>query len=219
MLYLLDTANVEKIRELYELYPIHGVTTNPSILAQEGQPVSKVIPEIQKSIGDTMLHFQVISSSAEDMVKEALKYKEYFGFGEQYYTKVPVTPEGIKAIRILKDKGLNVTATAVFTQQQALVAALAGADFVAPYVNRLDNISSHGIQVVTDIKKMFAMYQLKTKVLAASFKNVDQIYRVCMSGTDAITISPGLFETMVHHPMTDEGVVQFIKDSEGIYDI
>ncbi len=219
MLYMLDTASVFKMKKLFKMFPLDGVTTNPTIIAQQEKPLSEIIPEIQEIIGKKMMHMQAISRSAEDMVKETLKYKVHFGFGENFYIKIPVTPEGIKAISMIKEKGIKVTATAVFTQQQAVVAAKAGADFVAPYVNRLDNISSHGINVVTDIKVLFDKYKYNTKVLAASFKNVDQIYRVSMSGTDAITITPDLFETMVNHPMTDSSVAKFEVDGKHLYDI
>ncbi|MPM93204.1 Transaldolase [bioreactor metagenome] len=114
---------------------------------------------------------------------------------------------------------MNVTATAIFTQQQALIAAKAGADFVAPYVNRLDNISSHGIEVVSDIVKTFKLYDIKCKVLAASFKNVDQIYRVSMVGCHAVTASYEILEAIMKHPMTDKGVLDFKKDSSNIYDV
>jgi fructose-6-phosphate aldolase 2 len=153
------------------------------------------------------------------MVREAKKYRSYFDFGDNFYAKIPVTPNGYRAMHILKDAGINVTATAIFTQQQALVAMKAGADFVAPYVSRLDNISSHGIEVVGDIVKNISDYGLKGRVLAASFKTVDQIYRVSMAGAHSATISPELLHQLIKHPMTDIGVVQFEKDSEGFYDI
>jgi fructose-6-phosphate aldolase 2 len=146
-------------------------------------------------------------------------YRSYFDFGDNFYAKIPVTANGYKAMRILKDAGINVTATAIFTQQQALVAMKAGADFVAPYVSRLDNISSHGIEVVGDIVKNIANYGLKGKVLAASFKTVDQIYRVSMAGSHSATISSELLHQLIKHPMTDIGVKQFEIDAEGLYDI
>jgi len=166
-----------------------------------------------------MVHVQMISGESDDMVREAKKYRSYFDFGDNFYAKIPVTANGFRAIRILKDAGINVTATAIFTQQQALVAMKAGADFVAPYVSRLDNISSHGIEVVGDIVKNIAAYDLKGKVLAASFKTVDQIYRVSMAGAHSATIGPELLHQLIKHPMTDIGVKQFELDSEGLYDI
>jgi len=166
-----------------------------------------------------MVHVQMISAESEDMVREAKKYRSYFDFGDNFYAKIPVTTNGYRAMRILKDAGINVTATAIFTQQQALVAMKAGADFVAPYVSRLDNISSHGIEVVGDIVENIALYNLNGKVLAASFKTVDQIYRTSMAGAHSATISPELLYQLIKHPMTDIGVKQFEIDAEGLYDI
>ncbi len=145
MIYLADTADIAEIKELFEYLPMEGVTTNPTIIKYSGKPLSEIIPEIQSVIGDKMLHIQVISQKAEDILKEAKHYRDYFNLKENYYVKIPVTKEGYKAITMVKEAGMNVTATAIFTQQQAFLAANAGADFVAPYVNRLDNISSHGI--------------------------------------------------------------------------
>lgn len=181
--------------------------------------LSQAIEEVAKIVGDGMLHVQVMSTTSEEIVKEAKKYKSYFDLGDNFYAKIPVFPEGFKAMRILKDCGIQVTATAIFTQQQALVAAKAGADFVAPYVSRLDNISSHGIEVVRDIAKNMSDYKLNTKVLAASFKTVDQIYRVSMNGSHSATISPELLMQLIAHPMTDISIDKFQQDGEGLYDI
>ena len=219
MIYMADTAHIEALKNLYYFLPLEGVTTNPTILKQSGLPLSKAIDEIKKIIGDGMIHVQAMSEKAEDIVREAKKYKTYFDLGDNYYTKIPVTPEGYKAMRILKDAGINVTATAIFTQQQALVAAKAGADYVAPYVSRLDNISSHGIDVVGDIAKNIIEYELNTKVLAASFKTVDQIYRVSMKRAHSATISPDLLMQLIKHPMTDISVKTFLEDAVGLYDI
>ncbi|WP_167605089.1 transaldolase family protein [Maribellus sediminis] len=219
MIYMADTADLSALKELYDFFPLEGITTNPTILKQSGLPLSKSIDAIKKIVGDGMIHVQVMSSQAEDIVREAKKYKTYFDLGDNYYTKIPVTPQGYKAMAILKDAGINVTATAIFTQQQALVAAKAGADFVAPYVSRLDNISSHGIDVVGDIAQNIIEYKLNTKVLAASFKTVDQIYRVSMRRAHSATISPELLMQLIKHPMTDISVATFEQDGEGLYDI
>lgn len=219
MIYLADTANIQEISDLLTHFPIEGVTTNPTILAHENKPLSKIIPEIQDCIGDKMFHIQTISKTAEDILKEATRYRDYFGFGDNLYIKIPVTKEGFRAIRMVKDTGMNVTATAVFTQQQALIAAKAGADFVAPYINRLDNISSHGIDVVSDIVETFEMYGICSKVLGASFKNVDQVYRVSMVGCHAATVSYQVLEVILKHPMTDKSVVDFEADGAHLYDL
>lgn len=219
MLYLADTAKIEELEDLYRYFPLKGVTTNPTILKNSGMKLTTAMDKIQKIVGDDMIHVQVMSQKADDMCAEARKYKEYFGIGDNYYAKIPVTPDGYKAMQILSSEGIGVTATAIFTQQQALVAARSGADFVAPYVSRLDNISSHGIQVVTDIVKNMNDYGLKTKVLAASFKTVDQVHRVSMAGTHASTINYEILTLLIQHPMTDISVNKFMEDGEKIYDI
>ncbi|MCL3781775.1 fructose-6-phosphate aldolase [Prolixibacteraceae bacterium JC049] len=219
MIYLADTANLEALKKLYEFFPLEGVTTNPTILSQSNLPLSKALIELRDIVEDGMLHVQVLSNKAEDMVREAKKYKQFLGIDEAYFAKIPVTPEGFKAMSMLKCEGINVTATAIFTQQQALVASRAGADFVAPYVSRLDNISSHGIEVVGDIVQNIEDFELDTHVLAASFKTVDQIHRVSMCGAQSATISPELLHQLISHPMTDISVAQFEKDGESLYDI
>ena len=219
MIYMADTANIEELKKLYYYFPLAGVTTNPSILAVEKKPISKIIPAISEIVGDGMMHIQVSSQTADEMLREALKYKEFFGLGENYYSKIPVTREGLKAIQMVKAAGINVTATAIFTHQQALVAAQAGASYVAPYVSRLDNISSHGIEVVDHITKTLDHFNLDCKVLAASFKTVDQIHRIVKRGCHSATINYALLEALRSHPMTDMAVETFAEDSQGIYDI
>lgn len=219
MIYMADTANLDDLRMLYRFFPLEGVTTNPTILRQSGMRLSIAIQAIQELVGHGMVHVQMISQQADDMVREAKKYKSFFDFGDNFYAKIPVTQEGYKAMSHLKDAGINVTATAIFTQQQALVAMRAGADFVAPYVSRLDNISSHGIEVVADIVQNTVEFGLNSKVLAASFKTVDQIYRVSMAGAQSATINPELLFQLIKHPMTDISVAQFEKDAEELYDI
>ncbi len=219
MIYLADTANIEELKKLFYYFPLEGITTNPTIIAAENKPMSEILPQLVELVGDKMLHVQMISRKAEDMLREAKAYKKKYGLGDNYFAKIPVTEEGYKAIRMIKDSGINVTATAIFTQQQALVAARAGADWVAPYVNRLDNISSHGIEVVGYIVDSIAQYGLNTKVLAASFKTVDQVHRVSLVGSHSATVSFEILERLRSHPMTDTSVVAFEKDAEGLYDI
>jgi len=219
MIYMADTANLEELRELFFYLPLEGVTTNPTILSHENLPLSRSIPAILEIVGEKMLHLQMISERAEDILKEAKRYRETFGLGQNYYVKIPVTKEGFRAIRMVKDAGMKVTATAIFTQQQALIAANAGADFVAPYVNRLDNIVSHGIEVVEDIVKSIEFFHLPTRVLAASFKNVDQIYRVSMVGCHSVTANYEVLTAMVNHPMTDKAVTDFQRDGADLYDV
>jgi fructose-6-phosphate aldolase 2 len=219
MIYLADTANVEELRKLFYYFPIEGVTTNPTIIAQAGQPMSVIMPQLIEIVKDKMLHVQMISNKADDMLREAKAYKAKYALGDNYFAKIPVTEEGYKAMPMIKDAGINVTATAIFTQQQALVAARAGADWVAPYVNRLDNISSHGIEVVGNIVENIERFGLKTKVLAASFKTVDQVHRVSMMGSQAATVNFEILERLRSHPMTDMSVEWFEKDAKDLYDI
>lgn len=219
MIYLADTADIQEIKELFEYLPMEGVTTNPTIIKHAGKSMSKIVPELLSIIGDKMLHLQVISEKADDILKEAKFYRDYFDLKGNYYVKIPVTKEGYKAIAMVKEAGMNVTATAIFTQQQAFLAANAGADFVAPYVNRLDNISSHGIDVVADIVKGFSINNIKSKVLAASFKNVDQVYRVSMVGCHSVTASHDVLMAIASHPMTDKAVMDFHADSIDYYDL
>lgn len=219
MIYLADTANIEELKKLFYYFPIGGVTTNPTIIAAEKKPMSQILPELVEIVGDKMLHVQMISSKAVDMLREAKAYKAKYGLGDNYYAKIPVTEEGYKAMAMIKDAGIKVTATAIFTQQQALVASRAGADWVAPYVNRLDNISSHGIEVVGNIVENIRVYGLNTKVLAASFKTVDQVHRVSMMGSHSATISFEILERLRSHPMTDMSVDWFERDAKGLYDI
>jgi len=219
MIYMADTADIAALKDLYDFFPLEGVTTNPTILKQAGNKLSVAIDSILKLIGHGMIHVQVMSEETEDIVREAKTYKRFFDVGDNFYAKIPVTPQGYKAMSILKDSGINVTATAIFTQQQALVASKAGADFVAPYVSRLDNISSHGIEVVRDIVKNMNDFKLPTKVLAASFKTVDQIHRVSMNGSHSATVGPDLLMQLIKHPMTDISVKTFLEDGQDLYDI
>jgi len=219
MIYLADTANIDELKKLFYYFPIAGVTTNPTIIAASNRKLSEILPDIIEIIEDKMLHVQMISDMAVDMVREAKAYKKKYSLGDNYFAKIPVSKEGFKAMPMLKDAGINVTATAIFTQQQALVATRAGADWVAPYVNRLDNISSHGIEVVKHIVENIEHFNLNTKVLAASFKTVDQVHRVSMVGSHAATISYEIIEMLRSHPMTDMSLDWFKRDAKGLYDI
>lgn len=216
MLYLIDTANLEAIKKAYNFYPMSGVTTNPTIIAKEKTNFISLLKSIREIIGEeAMLHTQAVGTTAEEIVKEAEYLNEVIG--GNFYIKIPVIPEGIKAMKILKKKGIKITATAIFTAQQALMAALAGAEFVAPYVNRIDNISGDGVNVVAEIVQLFELYGLDAKVVAASFKNVQQVHSCSLSGAQAVTVNPEILDKMLEHPLTDWSVDQFIKDWESVY--
>ncbi|MBE6563637.1 MAG: fructose-6-phosphate aldolase [Ruminococcaceae bacterium] len=216
MLYVIDTAHIEEIKKCVEIYPVAGVTTNPTIISKENTDFGTLIKTIRDIIGpDKMLHIQATSMSAEKIVKEAMELQQFVG--GDFYVKIPVSPEGLKATKILKRSGIKVTMTAIFTQQQALISALAGADFVAPYINRLDNIVSDGVHVVSEIVEQFKNYDLKTKVLAASFKNVEQVHKVACVGSHAVTVAPDIFEKLIYHPLTYYAIDDFEKDWESVY--
>ncbi len=216
MIYILDTANLQEIKRAYEFYPMEGVTTNPSIISKEKEDFIKILKNIREIIGnDSMLHAQVLSLKAEDMIEEAKYIAEQVG--GNIYIKIPVTPEGIKAIKILSKEGYKITATAIFTAQQALIAAKAGAKFVAPYVNRIDNISGNGVEVVGEIIKLLEFNNLNTKVLAASFKNVQQVNDVALRGCQSVTVGSDIMDKLIEHPLTELSVKQFINDWKNAY--
>ena len=211
MIYILDTADLEAIKHCNEFYPLSGVTTNPSIIAKAKTDFWELVCDIRKIIGDDkMLHVQTTAEKAEDIVAEARLLRERLG-GE-FYIKIPIGEEGLKATMLLKKLGIGVTMTAIFTPAQALMAAMAGADFVAPYVNRLDAIGADGAQVVADIVEEFAVHGMETKVLAASFKNVQQVHSCALAGCHSITATADIFKALISHPMTDAALQGFDRD-------
>ncbi len=217
MNYMIDSGDIDAIKSICEYYPISGVTTNPSIIAKAGIDLKTLITKIREIIGNSMLHIQVLSEKCADMVDEGKRIVDFAG--ENTYIKIPVTEEGIKAIKTLKKLNYNITATAIFTPQQALIAACAGADYVAPYINRLDNISTNGVEIASNIHKILQSSGLKTEVLAASFSNVEQIHMTTLHGVTTLTIAPNLFAKMLYHPMTDNAVREFIEYGTPFYNI
>ncbi len=218
MMYLLDTADLSAIQRAKDLYPVIGVTTNPSIIAKEKKGFLEIVNGIRETIGDeSLLHVQTLGSTATEIIWEAEYLREKIK--GKLYIKIPVTAEGIKAIRILKEQGYDVTATAIITAQQALMASVAGADFLAPYVNRIDNIGGNGVGVVRDMVELMKIHGLKSKVLAASFKNVQQVHEVSKVGAHSITVSPELMDALIAHPITNSSVEQFSRDWQNVYGI
>lgn len=216
--YLIDSAEVNLIKEIIEYYPIAGVTTNPSLILQVKKPLKEVVQEIRDCIGyERMLHVQILSSEESKIIEDAITLNELVK--GDFYAKIPVTMDGIKAMQELKRMGIKVTATAIFTEQQALLAAKSGADYVAPYVNRLDNISTDGTKVVQEITKLLRCYDFPTKVLAASFKNVEQVHRVSLGGVSSVTLAPELYKKLLYHPLTDISINDFLRDGEHYYDL
>ncbi len=216
MEFIIDTADLGAIKRIVEFFPVTGVTTNPSIISKEKADFKQLVLALREAVGpDKQLHVQTTCKKAEEIVREAEELQALVG-GE-FYIKIPVGPEGLKATMMLKKKGIGVTMTAIFTAQQALQGALAGATYVAPYVNRLDNVCADGVGVVADIVNLFDVHGLDCKVLAASFKNVQQVHDVAMCGGHAVTINPELYDQIVYHPLTDKAINDFDSDWAGVY--
>ncbi|TRZ36017.1 fructose-6-phosphate aldolase [Niallia circulans] len=212
----IDSANVNKIQLLSDYYSIDGVTTNPSIIVKEGKPYLPLLKDIQSSIGtEKVLFVQAIADMAENIVEEA-KYIQDSLQGN-IVIKIPVTSEGLKAIKLLSRMGIRTLATTVYTPMNAYLAAKAGASYVAPYVNRIDNLSGNGIQVVKDIVEIFAKSNFNCEVLAASFKNTQQVLEVCLAGAQGVTASPDIIEAFLKVPSIKENVETFSKEWYGLY--
>ena len=216
MLYILDTADVEAIRHCNEYYPLSGVTTNPTIISRENGDFWAIVKEIRQIIGpEKMLHVQTTTKKAEDIIEEAELLRQELG--GNLYIKIPIGEEGLKATMALKKKGFGVTITAIFNPAQALIAAKAGADFVAPYVNRLDNIIQDGCEVVAEITKQLKNYNLDCKVLAASFKTAEQVHKCSLAGCHSVTVTADILKALISNPMTDNAIAGFEQDWEGVY--
>ncbi|MEK4869004.1 transaldolase family protein [Niallia sp. FSL W8-1348] len=204
----IDSANLTQIERINEYYPISGVTTNPSILVKEKMHYTQSLQEIRKIIGEEKeLFIQVIADSASEIVEEAEYFQELIP--GKNIIKIPVTQEGIKAIKQLTSKNIPTLATTIYTPFQALIAANAGAKYVAPYVNRIDDLSGDGIRVVSDIIHLFTIHKISTEVLAASFKNVNQVYQACLSGAHSVTVAPEIIEKLIAFPATQRDVKVF----------
>lgn len=214
----IDSANVEQIRRLNEYFPIAGVTTNPSILVKENRPFLEQLKEIREVIGEEKeLFVQLLGETAEEMVDEVrFITREVPG---KIVVKIPVTEEGLKAIKWLALENMPVLATTIYTPFQALMAAMAGAKYVAPYVNRIDNLSGNGVKVVAEIAKLFSTYQLPTEIVAASFKNVQQVHDVCLAGSQSVTVGPDLIEKFIAFPSTATDVSVFKKEWQNAYGV
>ena len=210
---LIDDAHIELIKRVYEFYPVDGVTTNPSILAKSKRNPYEVLKEIRTFIGEEAeLHVQVISKEADGMVKEAYRIVEELG--KNTFVKIPSVPEGFKGMKILHKEGINITATAIYTPMQAFLAGKCGASYAAPYINRIDNMGYDGIQVAKDIHDIFKNNGLKTEVLAASFKNSQQLLELCKYGVGGATVSPDVIEGLVKNQAITSAIDQFVKDFE-----
>lgn len=207
---LIDDANIENIKYLYEYFPVSGVTTNPSILFKNKKDPVETLTQIREFIGDDELHIQVLSDNASDIVKEVRFLKEKFGANT--FIKIPTNKEGLKAMRLLNNDKTRITATAIYSPTQAFLASLAGADYVAPYVNRIDNLGYDGIETTMRIQKILDETNPDTKVLAASFKNTTQVLKLAEYGIDSATCSYEVFEKFVDDSNINKAVADFTND-------
>ncbi|WP_320957391.1 fructose-6-phosphate aldolase [Enterocloster asparagiformis] len=215
MKFIIDDADIAKIKDIYNTFAVDGVTTNPSILAKSGRHPYEVLTEIREFIGpDAELHVQVIAPDAEGMVRDGHRIVEVLG--KNTYVKVPTTKEGLRAMKLLHAEGIRVTATAIYTRMQAFLAAKAGADYAAPYVNRIDNLGGDGVKTAQDIHDIFRKNGLDCQVLAASFKNSQQVQELCEYGIGAATISPDVIEALIKNDSVAMAVEAFVKDFEGL---
>ncbi len=216
MEYILDTADIKAIKHCNEFYPLAGVTTNPSIIAKENRNFWEIVKEIRDIIGPDKLFFaQTVQTEAAKIVEEAVLMNEKSG--GDFCVKIPIGEEGLKATMELKKRGVKVLMTAIFTPAQALIAAKAGADYVAPYVSRLDNIIGDGCEVVAQIVEQFELYGLPCKVLAASFKNAEQVHKCASAGCQCVTVTDDVLKAVITHPMTDAAVAGFERDWKKVY--
>lgn len=212
---LIDDADMGEIRRLYDLYPIDGVTTNPSILAKTGREPYDVLKEIRGFIGrEADLHVQAIAMDAEGMVRDAQAIVK--AFGEATFVKIPCIPEGFKAMKLLKTQGIRTTGTAIYTPMQAYLAAKSGASYAAPYINRIDDMGYDGIHVTKEIQDILAVNRFGTMVLAASFKNSQQVLELCKYGVGGATVAPAVMDKFVNHAAVTAAVDVFVKDFENL---
>lgn len=207
---ILDTANLEDIRYFNEYFPIEGVTTNPTILSKEGGDVLKLLKDIRAIIGDKELHVQVTETDADKMVEEAEAIVNYLG--KNTFVKIPATPAGLKATRILSAKGIGITVTAVLTAAQAMLASNAGAAYVAPYVSRLENICADGVGTVAEIAEIFSMSGTDTQILSASFKTAKEVLDCAVVGCHTATVGTEVMHKLLQHTTTDTSIEGFAND-------
>ena len=206
----IDTANVEDIRKANDLGVICGVTTNPSLIAKEGRNFSEVIAEIASIVdGPISGEVKATTVAAEDMVAEG---REIAKIHPNMVVKIPMTLEGLKATKILASEGIKTNVTLIFTANQALLAARAGATYVSPFVGRLDDISQPGVDLIQTISEIINIYDIKSEIIAASIRNPIHLTECALAGADIATIPYSVIEQSVKHPLTTEGIEKFIKD-------
>lgn len=209
----IDTANVDHIREMAELGIIKGVTTNPTLIAKEGRDFNEVIKEIT-SIVDGPISGEVISLEAEGMVKEGIEISKIH---PNMVVKIPLTQEGLKATKQLSDLGIKTNVTLIFSANQALLAATAGATYVSPFVGRLEDTLHDGIEVVSDIREIFDIYGFETEIISASIRTPKQLADSALVGAHIATVPYAVLKKAIQHPLTDKGIEAFMADWEKVF--
>lgn len=208
----LDTANIESIKKYNDMGVLDGVTTNPTLLSKEQDSPE----EIMKTIVGMMngpVSLEVIGKESEQMIQEAHFLKKY---GQNVVVKIPMIPEGLKALKTLSSQGIATNVTLVFSANQALLAAKAGAKYVSPFIGRLDDIGHNGMAIVKSIVTIFRNYQIKTQVLVASIRHPDHVVQAAEIGADVVTLPPDILGKMMKHPLTDKGLEAFLSDWQKI---
>ncbi len=207
-----DTANVEAIREAMALGIVDGVTTNPTLVAKEGDNPEKIIKEICELVGDRPVNGEVLSLECDEMVKEG---REIASWADNIVVKIPMMKEGLKTVKILAEEGIKTNVTLIFSATQAILAAKAGAAYVSPFVGRLDDISSEGMEIVSQIVSIYENYDsLNTEVIVASIRNPIHVIQSGLMGADILTIPPKVLDQMERHPLTDKGIEMFLEDAK-----
>ncbi|MFP4658409.1 MAG: fructose-6-phosphate aldolase, partial [Desulfonatronovibrionaceae bacterium] len=210
MKFFIDTANIQEIEQAIEYGQIDGVTTNPSLMAREGGDWKRTAEKICALV-DGPVSLEAVSTDAEGMIKEA---KELTKYGPNVVVKIPMTMPGIKAVRTLSRMGVATNVTLVFSELQALMAAKAGADYVSPFVGRLDDIGHNGMDLVSRILSIYDSYAFETEVIVASIRTMNHVQEAAMLGADIATIPYKVLAKLANHPLTDKGLEAFLKDWE-----
>lgn len=206
----LDTANIEDIKEINSLGVIHGITTNPSLIAKEKRDLKETLKEIA-SIVDGPISGEVISLDYENMIKEA---EELASIHKNIVVKIPMTYDGLKAVSYLSKKGIRTNVTLIFSAAQALLAARAGASYVSPFLGRLDDIGSNGLILIEDISEIFNVHNIQTEIIAASIRNPIHVIEAAKLGANIGTLPPSVIRALINHPLTDAGIEKFKEDWE-----
>ena len=215
MKFFIDTGNVEDIKKANDMGIICGVTTNPSLIAKEGKNFNDVIKEIT-SIVDGPISGEVKATTikAEDMIVEA---REIAKIHKNMVVKIPMTVEGLKAVKILSKEGIKTNVTLIFSTNQALLAARAGATYVSPFLGRLDDISTDGLELIRTIADIFATHDIDTEIISASVRHPIHVTECALAGADIATVPYSVIEQMTKHPLTEQGIEKFKKDYEAVF--